>query len=117
MYGRQFRSAFTKLRISAHSLMIEKGRHLNPKLPIDQRICTMCPLNEIEDESHFMLKCTYYSIPRLKMLSDISEAYNIKNISDNKIFILLMSSQDYDTITSVLKFVNSSFKLRAKRDA
>ena len=58
MFSRQYRSVFTKLRISAHPLMIEKGRHLTPKIPVDQRIGTLCSLNEVEDELHFMLKCT-----------------------------------------------------------
>ena len=38
MFSRQQRSVFTKLRISAHPLMIEKGRHFHPKIPVDQRI-------------------------------------------------------------------------------
>ena len=33
MFGRINRFPFTKLRVSAHSLMIEKGCHLHPKIP------------------------------------------------------------------------------------
>ena len=63
MFSCQYRSVFTKLRISAHPLMIEKGRHFHPKIPVDQRayLYYICSLNEVEDELHFMLKCTYYA--------------------------------------------------------
>ena len=45
----------TKLRISAHTLLIEKGRYRRPKLPRDPRQCTVCP--QIEDEEHCILFC------------------------------------------------------------
>ena len=37
MFSCQYRSVFTKLRISAHPLMIEKGHHFHLKIPVDQR--------------------------------------------------------------------------------
>lgn len=47
------RSNITKMRISDHNLMIEKGRHL--KIPREKRLCTSC--NTMEDEAHFILYC------------------------------------------------------------
>ena len=44
------RTALTKLRLSNHLLMIEKGRHMG--IDRDQRFCPFCP-NIIEDEKHF----------------------------------------------------------------
>ena len=41
----------SRLRLSNHQLMIEKGRH--QKIPKEQRFCPICP-NEIEDEVHFL---------------------------------------------------------------
>ena len=43
----------TKLRITAHTLLIAKGRYRRPKLPRDLslRQCTVC--TQIEDEEHF----------------------------------------------------------------
>ena len=40
-------------------LNIETGRFRNQ--PIEQRICNLCELNEIEDELHFLFKCTLYN--------------------------------------------------------
>ena len=52
---------FIKLRISAHTLMVEKGRHFSPKLPLSERICKLCNLHEVEDEFHFVMKCTTFN--------------------------------------------------------
>ena len=99
--------------------MIEKGRHFHPKIPVDQRIRTSCSLNEVEDELHFMLKCTwgaYYADLRAKLFSNISETYDINNMSDNDKFLLLMGFQGYDTITLVIKFVKCAFESRVTVD-
>ena len=47
-----------KLRISAHTLLIEKGRYRRPKLPRDLKQCTVC--TQIEDEEHVILFCKKY---------------------------------------------------------
>ena len=53
------RIAFSKFRLSNHSLMIEKGRHL--KMNKESRLCQFCP-RSIEDEIHFLIGCkTYYT--------------------------------------------------------
>ena len=72
MFRRSMTANFSRLRITAHSLMIEKGRHF--KMPLENRTCKLCDLNEVEDETHFMIKCSYYSDFRDKMLSDIADA-------------------------------------------
>ena len=53
------RSAITKLRLSNHDLMIEKGRHL--KIDKSLRFCPFCP-NLIETEHHFLLHCKTFKI-------------------------------------------------------
>ena len=60
------RKAITKMRCSSHKLMIEKGRYLN--LERNQRVCSMCNLNDIEDEFHFILRCPAYYDLRKKYL-------------------------------------------------
>ena len=46
----------SKLRISAHDLMIERGRYFRPVIPRNQRVCLNC--EQVEDEIHFMLFCS-----------------------------------------------------------
>ena len=46
-----------RLRISAHTLAIETGRHTRPKVPVNQRVCQMFNTGAIEDEIHFVTMC------------------------------------------------------------
>ena len=54
------RNAITKLRISGHSLPIEKGHYKN--LPRENRLCTYCK-TESGDEFHCLFK---YFNPKLQ---------------------------------------------------
>ena len=55
----KFRISLSKLRCSAHNLLVETGRHSN--LDYENRICRLCNLNKIEDEFHFVTECPFYS--------------------------------------------------------
>ena len=55
------RKALSKVRLSNHDLMIEKGRHL--KIDKTQRFCPFCP-RSTETELHFLLHCKTYSHAR-----------------------------------------------------
>ncbi len=63
---------FTKLRISAHDLLIEHGRYRQPKLPVENRLCTSCKAIEV----HFVMTCTAqngFTRPRKLMLMKFSD--------------------------------------------
>ena len=62
------RSAFTKLRLSSHRFMVERGRWMNPKVQYIDRKCTLCNDNDIQDEYHIVLKCAYYNEVRRKYI-------------------------------------------------
>ena len=49
------RRHFTKLKISAHHLSIERGRYTRPITPRSQRYCSDCKEQAIGDEFHFLL--------------------------------------------------------------
>ena len=53
----------SKLRISAHDLMIERGRYFRPVIPRNQRACLNC--EQVEDEKHFMLFCSKFKDLRI----------------------------------------------------
>ncbi len=63
----------TKLRISAHSLEIETGRHNNT--PREERICSWCKItlgtDNIEDESHFLSYCDLNAVSRRNTFNKI----------------------------------------------
>ena len=55
------RKALAKMRCSATALNIETGRYQNGMYkPPEERKCTLCNLNCVEDEFHAMLKCPIY---------------------------------------------------------
>ena len=58
------RKTISRIRCSNHPLAIERGRHKNPKTPREERVCVLCDGGDIEDEGHFLLECTVYSILR-----------------------------------------------------
>ena len=80
------RTALTKLRLSNHKLMIEKGRHSNVNR--DSRFCPFCP-DKIENEKHFLLECETLKLLR----SDLYDVVKLK--------IPFICNQSYD-----LRFLN-----------
>ena len=45
------RKELTRLRISNHEHMIERGRFYSPKIPREERLCQIC---QVEEEKHFL---------------------------------------------------------------
>ena len=62
------RTCFTRFRISAHELKIERGRYSQPMIPatVTERYCDSCKNVEIEDEVHFPFRCSFYNDIRKK---------------------------------------------------
>lgn len=88
------RSMICRLRTSSHSLMIEKGRHL--QIPTTERICPHCNI-AVEDEVHFLLNCSCYEQQRIifnNKLSSIYKSYN-KMSNSQKVNIILDSKIDH----------------------
>lgn len=115
-FNRSLRAPFTKLRISSHSLMIENGRHFQPKIEPQNRLCKLCNLNAVEDEFHFMMICPYYADLRSKLFSDIKDFSGIINLSDKETFLSLMGATDYAYLLPIIKFVKSDFESRTLFD-
>ena len=96
--------------------MIEKGRHVSPKIEPHNRICTLCNLNSVEDEFHFIMECPFYSTLRINLLNVFSDIYNLNSMSNIDIFKLIMSVSDYDCIIPVIKYVRHAFEARQSID-
>ena len=116
LFKRSTRLNFTKLRISAHTLMVEKGRHFSPKLPLSERICQLCNLHEVEDEFHFVMKCTKYNFQRDRLFKELSEIYNLDSLSNEDISLHIMCTTVHDVLKSVFTFINSCFIARNCRN-
>ena len=129
----QKRKMFTRLRISAHQLAIEKGRHMTIPKRADikcdfcchmktectcnrfkyNRLCHRCKV--VEDESHFLLQCSIYGQARTEFFNLLRSwvTFNLSN-DDDQCFILLMNNLNGDSELAplVCEFVNTCFDLR-----
>lgn len=87
----------TKYRLSAHLIMIEKGRFT--QTPRERRLCNLCHIN-VEDEYHFILKCPflykyrtlynrkyYWHIPSMYKLVQLMATDNLNELGNLGIFL------------------------------
>jgi hypothetical protein len=101
----KYRIALTRFRVSAHGLLIERGRYTNLKR--HERMCKCCNMNVLENEYHFLLVCPAFLHLRKQFLSP----YYCHWPSLNK-FVFLLSSVSNITQNKLAKFVYHSFQLR-----
>jgi hypothetical protein len=90
------RVALCKIRISAHPLMIERGRHVN--IPRTERYCFVCKSSQIEDEKHFLLHCEQFNTQRNILndkISNILENASYKNANNKIRFCLIISHTQF----------------------
>ena len=102
------RTALTKLRLSNHQLMIEKGRHIGVER--DSRFCPFCP-NEIENEKHFLMECNPFSTLRNELFQKARKVIFLDPYScKTQQFITLVNNFVVCNITA--EYVFKAFGLR-----
>jgi hypothetical protein len=102
------RELITKLRISEHSLLIEKGRHLN--IPREQRLCSHCKC--IDDEKHFILHCTINSWLRsfFNIFNNENQIYN--NLSESEKLSYILNPSTPSQVNTQGSFLKKSLELK-----
>ena len=108
IYDKKFRSALSRFRLSSHQLMIEKGRYNN--IPVDERICRFCNMNQLENEYHFLLICPLYHNLRKRYL----KPYYCRWPTLNK-FDTLMTSKNKQELLNLGKYLHFANKARDSR--
>ena len=114
LYVRDFglRKVLSKFRLSSHCLAIERGRHVRPKIPPDNRLCTFCDLHKIEDEIHFLTECPLYQEERNKFYNVLDrEGYVLKTSNNESLFCQVMKLQGSVPFYLSL-FISKCFKKR-----
>ena len=102
--------AISRFRLSNHTLMIEKGRHL--KLHKDERKCYFCK-DKIENEEHFLIKCPFYSPLRLILEKEcIEHCCRYEDLNEEQKFIFLMTNENESIIKALGKFISDSLIAR-----
>ena len=105
------RAAICKIRISAHPLMIERGRHLN--ISRTERYSLLCKSNQIEDEKHFLLHRKKFNTQRNifnEKISNIHENASYKN-ANNKISFLF-NNKSYSILRLTSYFISNCLNIR-----
>ena len=98
--------AYVSIRLRAHPLEVERGRHYG--VPRPNRLCRVCNLNLIEDEKHFLLVCDAYSNLRRDYLPPSCQTGR----ATNRLFISLMKPSDPVITLGTAKFVFFALQVR-----
>ena len=102
------RTALTKLRLSNHDLLIEKGRHQG--LSKHDRFCPFCK-SSIETEEHFLIKCQTFLPLRKELYNKIKyELPFFMRANDNQKFQVLTSEPTVAHITA--NYLQKAFEIR-----
>jgi hypothetical protein len=102
---------------------LEKGIHqpnlqiehdTKHKTPAEDRLCTYCSLDVVEDEMHFILYCPKYEPNRKILFSKLSEFSSFTSMSDTVKFKFIMgyNDGDYDIVKLVSEFIHDNLTLR-----
>lgn len=107
------RRAFTKVRVSAHTLAVETGRYTKPKTERHMRICRYCNLGQIEDETHFLVTCPLYQ-ERCNLRTQISAICpNFSTLGPDAQTLYLLSAEG-QICNLVAKYCYDAFETRTK---
>ena len=113
-FNTKHKIALSRFRLSNHTLMIEKGRHMTPKMDRNERKCYFCK-TEVENEEHFMIKCPLYTPKRQELESACrihSKWYHL--LDDEEKFTYIMLNESETIIKALGKFIFESLSLRDK---
>ena len=105
------RMSLSQLRCSSHKLNIETGRYKN--INHNDRICSLCTANMIEDEEHFLCNCSFYETERAQLFSTTKNLYpNLSVLPTSMLFLWLMTCEDGIICTEVAKYTYTCFQKR-----
>ncbi len=102
------RKTLARLRMSSHSLEIERGRY-PPRVLRHRRFCRQCNINEMEDEFHFMLICEKYYQLRLTY---IPQAYWTRPSMAKYLELMNLCSENHVMCTNISLYTYKAMKIR-----
>jgi hypothetical protein len=99
------RSVTAQLRAGVLPLHVETGRFRNTRL--EDRICSLCNLQHIEDEMHFLFDCTLYNDLRRQWFQGVrNKVHNFENLSNFEKITILFDEQHRCTSKYILNCFN-----------
>jgi len=104
---KSLRTYITKLRLSVLPLRIQTGRYASQNTPRNERHCLLCNETDLEDEFHFVCKCTKYSTIRKKYIKPFY--YNKPSVYK---FHQLLNGNNTNELLMLAKYVKLALKAR-----
>ena len=114
VHQRSLYTILAKTRLGVLNLANEIGRRNH--IPKEDRTCPICNCTDIEDEPHFILKCTAYTPQRDVFLKNCR--LYIKHLDSMDLvskYIAIMSSTNKDLILSLCKYTLNIYQLREEK--
>ena len=112
----QYRRVLASFRLGNHKLAVETLRFVTPKIPYQNRICSLCPTG-VENETHVLTKCTdiRYSNARDSFYTEIeSRVPSFRQLTDEDKCFFLMSQEDRDITELLAKFIEEMSRIRSQ---
>ena len=106
------RKTLTMYRLSEHSLAMEKGRHGQTWLPIEDRLCSHCGQGVVETELHFLTACDKYKQIREEYYPKFTQITKIKIQFDSIQAIPYLLGEKAECSRLAAKYVAACHKMR-----
>lgn len=113
--NRNQRCWISRMRTSRHFLGVEKGRWHN--IPYHERVCKYCESTSVDNELHFLTKCSLSESNRTSyfmILSSINRHFN--SLSDDLKTNFILCPTDAVTAKLANKYISLLFQTRDKVD-
>ena len=96
------RTWLTKFRTRCHSLPICQNKFAKPGAPSKSKSCTLCNMDEIGDEFHYIFKCSWLESKRRKLIPPrFTSSPNALAFHD------LFNSEETDVLTNLARFAKA----------
>ncbi len=107
---RHLRKYLTCLRLGSHPLQIEVGRY--NYIPRQERKCTLCNSQNVEDESHFLLSCPLYTTLREDLFNSPILTNVLNKFSDLDKLKCILQPQTQEIAILMCKYVKCCLEIR-----
>jgi len=106
--NRKMYCQIARFRTSSHSLRIETGRHENPIIPAEERLCLKCDMNDVEDEMHCLVVCPSNSIHRVVLFNTATEYIeNFERLDNENRFKTIMNAREPELLKAIGIFLTN----------
>ena len=107
----KLKKCMAKFSVGDHKLKIETGRHYRPNIPLQEKTCTICDMNSVKGELHFLIIRPTYKHLRDKLFSYDADRPTISDpISDP--IISLLNNNDTTNIRNIATYIEEALAYR-----